>query len=372
MSTKVQKPFDSVDEAILDIAKGRMVIVTDDEGRENEGDLVMAAAKVTPENVNAMLLHGRGLICVPAMEPQLRRLGINPMVPENRESQKTDFTVSVDASKGITTGISAYDRATTIGILGDPSSTPDMLVQPGHVFPLRAKGGGVLQRAGHTEAAVDLAAMAGLPPVGVICEILNEDGSMARLEELIKFKKKHRLKLISISSLIEYRYQRDQLVDKVAESSFHHQEHGKFNLCVFRSILDGRHHFAFSRGTFKKNEPTLVRVHSENILSDVFQMEKTHGARSLDSALKRIVEAGNGVLLYLGKPNSGIDMEKLAGSGRRKSVSATGMDFRDYGIGAQILVGLGLQKIRLLANTRRKVVGLDGYGLEIVEYLKLG
>jgi 3,4-dihydroxy 2-butanone 4-phosphate synthase/GTP cyclohydrolase II len=371
MVSKAHNPFDSVDEAITDIAAGRMVIVTDDEARENEGDLVMAAAKVTPENVNAMLLHGRGLICVPAMESQLRRLGINLMVPENRESHKTDFTVSVDAAKGITTGISAYDRAATIKILGDPVSMPDMLVQPGHVFPLRARPGGVLQRAGHTEAAVDLAAMAGLPPVGVICEILNEDGSMARLPELFKFKKKHKLKLISIASLIEYRHQRDQLVDKVAETPFHHQTHGEFILHVFRSILDGRHHFAFSRGALDKNLPTVVRVHSENLLSDVFQMQNTHGASSLDAALKRIVKEGCGVLLYLEKPSSGIDVQKLTGSGRRKAIPATGMDFRDYGIGAQILVGLGLQKIRLLANTRRKVVGLDGYGLEIVEYLQL-
>ena len=372
MANPRKEPFDTVDDAVSDIAAGRMVIVTDDESRENEGDLVMAAAKVTPETVNAMLLHGRGLICVPAMEPQLRRLGINPMVPENRESHNTDFTVSVDAAEGITTGISAYDRAATIQILGDPNATPEMLVQPGHVFPLRAKAGGVLQRAGHTEAAVDLAAMAGLPPVGVICEILNEDGSMARLPELVEFKNKHGLRLISIASLIEYRHQRDQLVEQVAKAPFRHKLHGDFTLHVYRSILDGRHHFAFALGELKQDRPTVARVHSENLLSDVFQMDKTHGAHFLDSALQQIVEEGSGVLLYLEKPDSGIDVSKLAGTGTVKTIPAKSMDFRDYGIGAQILVNLGLRRIRLLANTKRKVVGLDGYGLEIVEYLKLG
>ncbi len=366
------EPFDTVDEAVADIAEGRMVIVTDDESRENEGDLVMAAGKVTPETINAMLLHGRGLICVPAMEPQLRKLGINPMVPENRESHKTDFTVSVDAAKGITTGISAYDRAATIKILSDGKTTPDMLVQPGHVFPLRAKAGGVLQRAGHTEAAVDLAALAGLPPVGVICEILNDDGSMARLPQLLKFKKKHGFRMISIASLIEYRHQRDKLVEQVAEAPFKHKKHGVFTLHVYKSVLDGRHHFAFARGKLEQDQPTVVRVHSENLLSDVFQMEKTHGASTLDNALQQIVEEGSGVLLYLEKPYSGIDVTKLAGTGSVKKIPASSMDFRDYGIGAQILVSLGLRKIRLLANTRRKVIGLDGYGLEIVEYMKLG
>ncbi len=372
MGRKTRESFDSVDEAISEIVKGRIVIVTDDASRENEGDLVMAAAKVTAENVNQMLLHGRGLICVPAMEAQLRQLGINPMVPENRESQNTDFTVSVDAAKGITTGISAYDRAATIRLLGNPATTPDMLVQPGHVFPLRAKPGGVLQRAGHTEAAVDLAALAGLPPVGVICEILNEDGSMARMPELVAFKKKHGLKLISIASLIEYRHQRDQLVERVAETAFHHKTYGEFTLHVFRSILDGRHHFAFTRGSLKKTSPALVRVHSENLFGDVFQMKNTRGLLSLEIALQKIVEAGSGVLLYLEKPNSGVDVEKLGGKRPVKSIPQAGMDFRDYGIGAQILVNLGLRKIRLLANTKRKVVGLDGYGLEIVDYLQLG
>ena len=371
MKPAMNDPFDKVEEAVADIAAGKIVIVTDDESRENEGDLVMAASKVTPESVNTMLLHGRGLICVPAMENQLRRLGINPMVPENRESHKTDFTVSVDAAKGITTGISAFDRAATIQILGDTASTPEMLVQPGHVFPLRAKSGGVLQRAGHTEAAVDLAALAGLPPVGVICEILNEDGTMARLPELVEFKKKHGFKLISIASLIQYRHQRDQLVEKVAERPFFHQQYGEFRLHIYRSILDKRHHFAFSKGELSGQEPTVVRVHSENIFGDVFQMEGTYGAKSLDAAFKRVSETGSGVLLYLEKHNSGVDIEHLTEDKGSPTLPPARMDFRDYGIGAQILVDLGLKKIRLLANTRRKVVGLEGYGLEIVSHDKL-
>ena len=371
MNIQEQDPFDSVEEAVKDIAEGRIVIVTDDESRENEGDLVMAASKVTPESVNTMLLYGRGLICVPAMESQLRRLGINPMVPENRESHKTDFTVSVDAAEGITTGISAYDRAATIKILGNPNASPEMLVQPGHVFPLRAKSGGVLQRAGHTEAAVDLASLAGLPPVGVICEILNEDGTMARLPELVEFKKKHHLKLISIASLIEYRHQRDQLVEKVTHTVFTHKQYGTFDLHIYKSILDQRHHFAFSRGDFSKKSTPLVRVHSENLLSDVFQMENTHGSRSIDLALKKIHEADCGVLLYLEKSHSGIDIEHISSKGDSPVLPSTKMDFRDYGIGAQILVHLGLNKIRLLANTQRKVIGLDGYGLEILSHEKL-
>jgi 3,4-dihydroxy 2-butanone 4-phosphate synthase/GTP cyclohydrolase II len=371
MSVPEQDPFDQVEAAIADIASGKIVIVTDDESRENEGDLVMAASKVTPESVNTMLLHGRGLICVPAMESQLRRLGINPMVPEDRESQKTDFTVSVDASEGITTGISAYDRAATIKILGDTQSTPEMLVQPGHVFPLRAKSGGVLQRAGHTEAAVDLAALAGLPPVGVICEILNEDGTMARLPELVAFKKKHNLKLISIASLIEYRHQRDQLVEKIMHRPFEHKKYGTFTLHIYKSILDHRHHFAFSKGELTQMTAPLVRVHSENLLSDVFQMENTNGDRSIDLALQKIHDENCGVLLYLEKKNSGIDLEHVSESENSAALPSSKMDFRDYGIGAQILVDLGLKKIRLLANTQRKVVGLDGYGLEILSHEKL-
>lgn len=357
--------FDSIEDAIRDIADGKMVIVTDDEARENEGDLVMAASKATPEAINAMALHARGLICAPMLGHQLRRLGINPMASENRESHQTDFAISVDAAEGITTGISAFDRATTIQILADPKAHPDALVQPGHVFPLRAKPGGVLQRAGHTEAAVDLAQLAGLNPSGVICEILNKDGTLARLPDLIEFKKEHGLKLISIADLIEYRHTRDRLVEHVLTRPFE-SDFGTFDLHVFRSLLDGRQHFALSKGTLNA-EPTLVRVQSENLLADIFRSSEGGGYKSLQSAMEQINEAGHGVLLYIEQPQGGIRIVE----GKERDVAPSKMDFRDYGIGAQILVELGLQKIRLLSSTQRKVVGIDGYDLEIVEQIDI-
>lgn len=364
-----ENPFDSIESAIADIASGKMVIVTDDESRENEGDLVMAASKVTPQAINQMILHARGLICVPMLSHQLRRLGINPMASENRESHQTDFAISVDAAEGITTGISAYDRAETIRILGDPQAEPDMLVQPGHVFPLRAKPGGVLQRAGHTEAAVDLAQLAGLNPSGVICEILNEDGTLARLPDLIKFKAKHELKLISIADLIEYRHTRDKLVEKILTRPFE-SDFGTFNLHIFRSLLDNRQHIALSMGELN-DAPTLVRVQSENLLGDIFRSKKLGGYNSLNTAMQRISEAGHGVLLYIEQPQGGIRVIESEDKAELKDVGPTKMDFRDYGIGAQILVELGLKQIRLMSSTQRKVVGIDGYDLEIVEQINL-
>lgn len=364
---KEAEGFDSIESAIRDISEGKMVIVTDDESRENEGDLVMAASKVTPESINMMALHARGLICVPMLGHQLRKLGISPMASENRESHQTDFAISVDAASGITTGISAYDRAETIRILADPNSQPDMLVQPGHVFPLRAKPGGVLQRAGHTEAAVDLAQLAGLSPSGIICEILNEDGTLARVPNLIEYKGKHRLKMVSIADLIEYRLSRDRLVEHVSTAPFE-SDFGTFDLHVFRSILDNRQHLAFSMGVLSA-EPTLVRVQSENILTDVFRSKKLSGHSTLQSALEKISSQQHGVLLYMEQPKGGIhvdDKEK-----RSYGASTVKMDFRDYGIGAQILVALGLKKIRILSGTNRKVVGLDGYGLEIIEQVAI-
>jgi 3,4-dihydroxy 2-butanone 4-phosphate synthase / GTP cyclohydrolase II len=357
--------FDSIEDAIRDIADGKMVIVTDDESRENEGDLVMAAEKVTPQAVNQMALHARGLICVPMLGHQLRRLGISPMAAENRESHQTDFAISVDAAEGITTGISAYDRAETIRILADPTAHPDMLVQPGHVFPLRAKPGGVLQRAGHTEAAVDLAQLAGLHPSGVICEILNEDGTLARVPDLIKYKKKHGLKLISIADLIEYRHTRDRLVECVLTRPFE-SEFGTFDLHIFRSILDNRQHLALSMGELNA-EPTLVRVQSENLLGDIFRSKALGGYDALATAMKKIAEAQHGVLLYIEQPQGGVRVIAGKTETALKEVGPAKMDFRDYGIGAQILVALGLKKIRLLSSTQRKVVGIDGYDLEIVE-----
>jgi 3,4-dihydroxy 2-butanone 4-phosphate synthase/GTP cyclohydrolase II len=361
--------FDSIESAIRDIAEGKMVIVTDDEARENEGDLIMAASKVTPEAVNQMALHARGLICVPMLGHQLRRLGISPMASENRESHQTDFAISVDAAEGITTGISAYDRAETIRILSDPTAHPDMLVQPGHVFPLRARPGGVLQRAGHTEAAVDLAQLAGLHPSGVICEILNEDGTLARVPDLIKYKQKHGLKMISIADLIEYRHTRDRLVERVLTRPFE-SEFGTFDLHIFRSVLDDRQHIALTMGELNA-EPTLVRVQSENLLADIFRAKALSGYQALSSAMQQIAAAKHGALLYIEQPQGGVRVLKGSDKTKEKDVGPSKMDFRDYGIGAQMLVDLGLKKIRLLSSTPRKVVGLDGYDLEIVEQIAL-
>ncbi len=352
-------PFDTVDTAIQAIAAGRPVIVTDDEGRENEGDLVVAAEKATPELVNMMIRHARGLICVPMTEPQLKRLGINPMVQQNRETHRTAFTVSVDAAEGITTGISAFDRARTIQLLADPATRSDQLVQPGHIFPLCARPGGVLERAGHTEAAVDLAALAGLRPAGVICEILNEDGTMARVPELEEFKRRNDLPLISISALIEYRHHRERLVERIAQRPFS-SEYGEFTLHVFRSKVDGRHHLAFCMGPLD-SAPTLVRVHTENLLSDVFHGTNMGSHRSLLASLQRVAQAGHGVIVYM--EQTGRMQETLLHADQPAAASR----LRDYGIGAQILTALGLRKIRLLQHSPRRAVGLEGYGLEIVE-----
>ena len=359
-----QSNFDSIETAIQTIAAGGVVIVTDDEGRENEGDLVMAAEKVTPELVNMMIRHARGLICVPMTEPHLKRLGINPMVQQNREAHRTAFTVSVDAAEGITTGISAFDRARTIKLLSDPATRSDELVQPGHIFPLCARPGGVLERAGHTEAAVDLAALAGLKPAAVICEVLTEDGSMARLAELSEFKVRHKVPLVSIKSLIEYRHRREQLVELISQRPFH-SEYGEFQLHVFRSKIDGRHHLAFSKGQLD-GSPTLVRVQTENLLSDVFHATGMDSHQSLMASLQHVAKAGHGVIVYMeqnGRMQSAMQADHKAVEGGGPA------NLRDYGIGAQILTALGLSKIRLMAHSPRRVVGLDGYGIEIVEQI---
>jgi 3,4-dihydroxy 2-butanone 4-phosphate synthase / GTP cyclohydrolase II len=361
--------FDPVEQAVQDIADGKLIVVTDDESRENEGDLVMAASRATPETVNTMIRFARGLICVPTTSHQLKRLGISQMVLENRESHKTDFSVSVDAAEGITTGISAYDRCRTIRLLADPDSTPDALVQPGHVFPLKSKPGGVLERAGHTEAAVDLASLAGLHPSGVICEILNDDGTCARLPELLEFKRRHGLTMISIASLIEYRHQREQLVEEIGSEPFP-SEFGEFTLHAFRSRIDGRQHFAFCMGQ-PGPEPTLVRVHSENLFSDVFRKRGLDSFRSLTASFGKIAAEGRGVVLYM--QTSGGSLAALKPSFLVSTErDAEPMSLRDYGIGAQILAALGLNKIRLLSSTSRRVVALDAYGLEIVEQVPLG
>jgi 3,4-dihydroxy 2-butanone 4-phosphate synthase/GTP cyclohydrolase II len=360
-------PFDSVESAIQDVGAGRMVIVTDDEDRENEGDLIMAAAAITPQSVGMMIRYCSGIICVPTVEAQLKRLGLGPMVGHNREARRTDFTVSVDAAEGISTGISAQDRSQTIRILADPQARPEQLVQPGHVFPLRARPGGVLERAGHTEAAVDLATLAGGFPAGVLCELVNDDGTVQRLPELTEFKRKFGLRMISIAQLIEYRIKRQQLVDLVCTKPFP-TEFGEFILHVFRNTLDGRQHLALTMGSLDQ-EPTLVRVHSENLLSDVFHARGMDSGRALAASLEAIARAGRGVVLYMEPANAGEVLLRRLNAAPGETISP--MSLRDYGSGAQILRALGLGRIRLLSNSTRKVVGLDGYGLEIVEQVAL-
>ena len=358
-------PFDSVETAIQAVAAGQLVIVTDDEDRENEGDLIMAAEKVTPETVNMMIRYCSGIVCVPMVEQQLRRLGLGPMVQQNREVQRTDFTVSVDAAQGISTGISAHDRTQTIRVLADPVSRPEQLVQPGHVFPLRARPGGVLERAGHTEAAVDLATLAGLTPTGVLCELVNDDGTVQRLPQLVEFKRKFGLKMISIATLIEYRAHREHLVERILAQPFP-SEFGEFTLHVFRSNLDGRHHLALTMGVLGP-EPALVRVHSENLLSDVFRAKGMPSQHALTASFEAVAREGRGVVLYMEPSNyAEVLMRRLAA---KPGEAAPAMGLRDYGIGAQILAALGLRKIRLLTHSPRHVVGLDGYGLEIVEQI---
>ncbi len=358
-------PFDPIEDAIAEIAAGRPVVVADDEDRENEGDLILAASLATTESINMMIRWARGLICVPMTDPDLQRLNLSPMVQQNREAHGTAFTVSVDAAQGITTGISAAERTTTIRLLGDPKCKPGDLVQPGHVFPLRARPGGVLERAGHTEAAIDLARLAGLPPVGVVCEILNDDGSCARLPQLIEFKKTHGVKMVSIAHLIDFRHRREQLVTCVHRQSMK-TAFGDFDVHLFRNCVDGTTHYALTCGQLDE-EPVLVRVHSENVLGDVFQVSGLGKRNALMNSLEKIAQEGRGVLVYMSQPGGGVQTPLKRNVQAKDTFADAKMDFRAYGIGAQILAALGVRKLRLLSTTSRRVVGLDGYGLEIVE-----
>jgi 3,4-dihydroxy 2-butanone 4-phosphate synthase/GTP cyclohydrolase II len=372
----VKLGFDSIDAVLRDIRAGKPVIVVDDADRENEGDLILAAEKATAESVNFMMRFGRGLICAPITMERAALLGLNRMVLDNRESFKTDFTVTVDATAGITTGISAEDRAKTIRLLANAKSRPGDLVQPGHIFPLRAKAGGVLQRSGHTEAAVDLARMAGLDPSGVLCEIVKDDGTMARLPDLLKFKKKHGLKLCTILDLIEYRRRREKLIELEQRVKMP-TDYGTFDLLLYRATMNQEHHLALVKGDVADGKPVLVRVHSECLTGDVFGSRRCDCGSQLHTALRQIEQEGRGIVLYMRQEGRGIGLAakihayKLQEDGF-DTVQANlklgyPSDLREYGLGAQILFDLGVRQIRLLTNNPKKVVGLAGYGLQIVE-----
>lgn len=374
MSQNNEFVFHSIEDAIHDYRNGKVVIVVDDEDRENEGDFIMAAEKVTPEAINFMAKYGRGLICLAITAQRARELELDVMVNRNTALHATHFTVSIDAKEGTTTGISAYDRAVTIRSAIDPKTRPDDLARPGHIFPLVSKPGGVLERSGHTEATVDLARLAGLYPAGVLCEIMDEDGSMARVPRLMEIARQFDLKIITIKDLIHYRLKQEKFVRAIVKDEPLESAYGHFKLMIYENLLNGDRHLVVYQGDIHSPEPLLVRVHTERIMADVFRSLKFDDSGHISHVLRMIEKEGRGLLIYLsGSESLGLELDPIR---ERRSLDShhtedTGKDWRTLGVGSQILVDLGIQRIRLLSNTMKKYVGLEGYRIEITEIVPI-